>query len=121
MHEMGIAIQIMEAATAALPDDIKTRSIQKINLKVGKLAAAIPSSLRTCFEMVAKGTPFEGSILEIEEIPAIARCRNCAAQWTISAPVANCKNCKTGSVDIISGQELTVDSLEINDMNEPTH
>ncbi len=121
MHEMGIAIQIMDAATASLPDDIKTLSIKKINLKVGKLAAVIPSRLRSCFEIVAKGTPFEGSILEIKKIPAIARCRNCAAQWTINAPDTNCKNCKNGSIDIISGQELIVDSLEINDMNEQTH
>ena len=115
MHEMGIAMQILDIATASLPDDKKNIVIKKINLKVGKLAAAAPESLRHYFEIISKGTPFEGSLLEIEEVPAIARCKMCHSQWTISAPDYICKKCQ-GPVDIISGQEMSVDSIEVSDI-----
>jgi hydrogenase nickel incorporation protein HypA/HybF len=114
MHEMGIALQILETATASLPDDKKNMVIKKINLKVGKLAAVTPESLRHCFEIVSKGTPCEGSLLEIEEVPAMARCKTCHRQWTISDPNYICKKCQ-GPAEIISGQEMSIDSIEVSD------
>jgi hydrogenase nickel incorporation protein HypA/HybF len=48
MHEMGIAMQIVDIATEALPDDMPNVSVGKVNLKIGKLAAVRPSSLRFC-------------------------------------------------------------------------
>ena len=113
MHEMGIAMQIIDRATEALPADMKNKAVKKIHLKVGQLAAIIPASLRHCFEMINKGTPFEGSSLKIAEIPAVVRCRKCQAEWAVSALESSCKKCKNEGIDIISGQELNIDSLEI--------
>jgi Zn finger protein HypA/HybF involved in hydrogenase expression len=50
--------------------------VERINLKVGKLAAVVPDSLKFCFEVAAKNTPLEGAILHIEEIPVTARCKH---------------------------------------------
>ncbi len=115
MHEMGIAMQVAEIATASIPDNMKDVRVEKVNLKVGRLAAVVPASLRFCFEIITKDTALSGAELHIEEIPVVARCRECDTEWTIAGPVFTCERCKSGSVEILSGQELNIESIEIAD------
>jgi len=113
MHEMGIALQIIDIATASIPPDAGNVRIEKVNLKIGKLAAVVPDSLRFCFEVAVKDTPLDGATLAIEELPVVARCKDCDAQWTISSPAFTCENCSSGALEIISGRELDIESIEI--------
>ena len=118
MHEMGIALQIIEIAKESIPPDLQDARIEKVNLKIGKLAAVVPESLRFCFEVAVKETALEGAELAIEELPVVARCKDCNTQWTISGPAFNCENCDSGSLDIISGRELDIESIEIAEEDE---
>jgi hydrogenase nickel incorporation protein HypA/HybF len=43
----------------------------------------------------------------------VAKCKDCNTQWTISGPAFNCENCDSGSLEIISGRELDIESIEI--------
>ena len=113
MHEMGIALQIIDIATASIPPDLTGVRIEKVNLKIGKLAAVVPESLRFCFDVAVKETALEGATLAIEELPVVARCKDCDAQWTISGPAFSCQNCDSGSLEILSGRELDIESIEI--------
>ena len=113
MHEMGIALQIIEIATDSIPADLKGAKVSRVNLKVGRLAAVVPDSLRFCFEVASKETALEGDELVIQEIPVLARCRDCQAEWTIAEPAFSCKACDSGALDILSGRELDIESIEI--------
>jgi hydrogenase nickel incorporation protein HypA/HybF len=115
MHEMGIALQIIEIAIASIPPHTGQMRVEKVNLKIGKLAAVVPESLRFCFDVAVKDTSLEGARLVIEERPVVARCKDCTAQWTIHEPVFTCANCNSGSLEIISGRELDIESIEIAD------
>jgi len=115
MHEMGIAMEIVEIAAASIPKGMENVRIDKVNLKVGKLSAIVPESLRFCFEIVAKDTPVAGAKLIIEEVPVVARCNECSAEWTITGPVFTCIKCSSGSILILSGRELDIVSIEIAD------
>jgi len=57
MHEMGIALEIIKIATDSIPANLKNPRVERINLKVGKLAAVVPGSLKFCFEVATKDTP----------------------------------------------------------------
>jgi hydrogenase nickel incorporation protein HypA/HybF len=87
--------------------------VARVNLRVGKFAAVVPSSLTFCFDVVAKGTPLEGSELHIEEIPVAVTCRDCQAQWTINEPAFQCPECQSSAIDVVSGRELDIESIEI--------
>ncbi|RPH49972.1 MAG: hydrogenase maturation nickel metallochaperone HypA [Desulfobacteraceae bacterium] len=115
MHEMGIALEIVEIASASIPEGMKNIRVEKVNLKVGKLAAIVPESLRFCFEIVVKDTPLSGAQLVIEEVPVVAICNECSAEWTITGPVFTCVKCGSGSIRVISGRELDIVSIEIAD------
>jgi hydrogenase nickel incorporation protein HypA/HybF len=113
MHEMGIALQIVEIATDSLPEDLGHARIEKVNLKIGKLAAVVPESLRFCFEVAVKDTLLAGAKLAIEEVPVVARCKACNQEFTIDEPVFTCKTCDSGSLEILSGRELDIESIEV--------
>ena len=115
MHEMGIAMQIIEIAQASIPEEEGDIAIARVNLKVGKLAAVVADSLRFCFEIAAKETPLEGAELDIEEVPVKARCKECDTVWTIEGPAFNCEKCGSGQIEILSGRELNIESIEIAD------
>jgi len=63
--------------------------------------------------VAVKDSPLEDAILAIEEIPVVARCKDCDAQWTINEPVFVCKTCQSGSLEILSGRELDIESIEV--------
>jgi hydrogenase nickel incorporation protein HypA/HybF len=115
MHEMGIALQIVEIAVASIPPDLENVRVERVNLKIGKLAAVVPESLRFCFSIAVKDTLLEGADLFIKEIPVVARCKTCNAEWTITEPVFSCKACNSGSLEILSGRELDIESIEITE------
>ncbi len=115
MHEMGIAMQVAEIAEASIPEDMKDSQVESVNLRVGKLAAVVPDSLRFCFEIITKDTRLAGAALNIEEVPVTARCKACDIEWDIDGPVFTCIKCKSGSIEVMSGQELEISSIEIAD------
>jgi hydrogenase nickel incorporation protein HypA/HybF len=112
---MGIAMQIIEIATNAIPGPANRVRVERVNLKVGKLSAVVPDSLRFCFDIAIQDTPLAGAELIIEEIPVTARCKLCENVWTIEEAVFYCPKCDHGDIHILSGQELNIESIEIAD------
>ena len=115
---MGIALQIIEIATDSIPPDAGDVRVEKINLKIGKLAAVVPDSLRFCFDVAVKDSLLDGAKLSIQELPVTAWCKDCDTQWTINGPVFTCENCDGGSLEILSGRELDIESIEIVQKDE---
>jgi hydrogenase nickel incorporation protein HypA/HybF len=115
MHEMGIAMQVVEIVLSSIPADLENPRVETVNLKVGKLAAVVPESLRFCFEIITKETPLAEAELNIEEVPVKARCRDCQHEWTIQEAVFMCESCSGGSIELISGRELEIASIELED------
>ena len=113
MHEMGIATEIVRIVTESIPADIVDPKVARINLKVGKLAAVVPQSLQFCFEMAAKDSPAEGAELHIEEIGVSARCNACGHLWEINEPAFQCPECNGGSLEMLTGRELDIDTIEL--------
>ena len=121
VHEFGIAANIIEIAIDSIPDNLKDMPVEKINLRLGKLSSVVAENLGFCFETMISGTRLEGAKLSIEEVPVTAKCRECNFQWIVSEPVFICKKCGSGLIDIISGRELDISSIEIVDNYRPSH
>ena len=115
MHEMSIALQIIKIVSSAIPANIDQPTVEQIDLKVGKFSAVIPESLRFCFKIAAADTPCAGAELKIEEIPVVVQCRSCKHKREVDKPIFVCENCSNGSVEIVSGRELNVESIRIAD------
>jgi hydrogenase nickel incorporation protein HypA/HybF len=115
MHEMGVAQQMADIALAALPGEVENPRVVRVNLRIGRLAAVVKESLTFCFDIISRGTPLEGAMLAIEDVPVRLRCRDCGHEWEVDGPEFRCPSCREGAVDLVSGRELEILSLDLED------
>ena len=111
MHELAIADSVVQIASRHADG----RQVTKVYLKVGHLRQVVPSALTFSFELVAQGTPLEGAELEMEEIPVTGKCRECGAESQLESFPLQCKACGSFDLQILEGEELYVDSLELEE------
>jgi hydrogenase nickel incorporation protein HypA/HybF len=111
MHELAIAESIVRIACAHAAE----RRITKVELKVGHLRQVVPGALTFAFALVAEGTVAEGAELAIEEIPATGRCRGCGATTVLAGFPLRCERCDGLDLELIAGEELLVDALELEE------
>lgn len=115
MHEMGIALQIVEIASSSIPEEYDDVQVEAVNVRVGKLTAVVPESLRFCFNVATRDTRLAGARLEISEVPIQAECQDCGNILTIEGLPFACDECGSGRLEILSGRELTVASIQVAD------
>ena len=116
MHEMALAEGIVGVVEGVLRDrQEENLRVERINLRVGKLNAVVPDALTFCFEVLTKGTELEGAFLNISEVPIRATCSKCGKAFTIDEPWFLCPECAARDIEVISGQEVTVESIEVAD------
>ena len=111
MHELSIAESVVDVAAR----NARGRKVTRVELRVGHLRQVVPSALTFAFELVAQGTAIEGAELAIEEVPAVVGCRTCGTEAELEAFPAACAACGGIDVDVSGGDELLVDSLELEE------
>ncbi len=111
MHELSIA----DAIVAIAEQHAAGRRVARVEVKIGHLRQVVPSALEFAFELVAEGTALEGAELEIEDVPVRIACRKCAAEGRVAEFPFTCPSCGSFDTDVVSGDELLVDSLELVD------
>ena len=111
MHELSIAELIVDVAERHAAG----RRVYAVDIKVGHLRQVVPGALEFAFELTAKGTCLEGAELRVEEVPAAGHCRACAATSVLEHFPLTCAACGGLDVEVTAGEELLVDSLELEE------
>jgi hydrogenase nickel incorporation protein HypA/HybF len=111
VHELSIAESIVSIAECHAAG----RRVALVELKVGHLRQVVPSALEFAFELVSQGTVVEGAVLDMEEVPAAGRCRQCGSEGDLGGFPFSCQGCGGFDVEVTRGEELTVDSLELEE------
>jgi hydrogenase nickel incorporation protein HypA/HybF len=111
MHELAIADSVVRIASAHAAG----RKVCKVELRVGHLRQVVPSALEFSFGLVAEGTELEGAELVMEVVPAGGRCRPCGFDGPLPQFPLQCQACGGFDVEVLRGEELEVDALEIED------
>ena len=114
MHELSIAQSVLEIACRHAAG----RRVTRVELKVGHLRQVVTAALTFSFELVAQGTPVEGAELAIEAVPALGRCRRCGAESNLHEFPLQCKPCGGFELEIVAGEELMVEALELEEIEE---
>jgi hydrogenase nickel incorporation protein HypA/HybF len=112
MHELSLA----ESVVAIACRHAAGRPVARVELKVGHLRQVVPSALEFAFELLAQGTEIEGAELVMEEVPAAGRCRGCGAESELPGFPLACSACGGLDLELLRGEELLVDSLELEDV-----
>ena len=114
MHELSIAHNVVEIVSKAVKTDDLSR-VLKIQMKIGAMAGVVPESLEFSFRAITAGTSLANTQLSIEYIPFCIRCENCGVITEMESGIIECPQCGSISTQIISGQELLVTEIEIED------
>ena len=114
MHELAIAGSVVRIAERHADG----RRVTKVCLKVGHLRQVVPSALAFSFELVAQQTAVEGAELVLEEVPATGKCCACGSKSRLESFPLQCKACGGFDLEIVAGEELYVESLEIEGQTE---
>ncbi|HZV75295.1 MAG TPA: hydrogenase maturation nickel metallochaperone HypA [Conexibacter sp.] len=117
MHELAIADSIVRIAS----ERAGPRRVRTVRVAAGYLRQVVPDALAFAFELVALGTPVEGAELELRAVLAEARCRTCGARTEQDAFPLCCGTCGALDVEVVAGEELMVEELELEEEAEVAH
>jgi hydrogenase nickel incorporation protein HypA/HybF len=111
MHELSIA----EAILGIVEEHAGGRVVTRVEVEVGHLRQVMPDALRFVFQLVAQDTVADGADLVLHEIAVKGCCRACGAlSWQKGFPL-RCASCGAVELEIVSGEELLVESIEVTD------
>jgi hydrogenase nickel incorporation protein HypA/HybF len=113
MHEFALARAIVDAAVRHADG----HRVVKVAVTIGALRQAAPESVAFCFEIVSRGTLCEGAVLAPRLAPARLRC-GCGEEWKLKEASFRCPHCGGGETTVLGGEELSVDSIDVEEEEE---
>jgi hydrogenase nickel incorporation protein HypA/HybF len=117
MHELGIAQNILEIVKQSVPEE-QAALVRWIRIRVGQLSGIVPDSLEFCFQAVAGETEMKEAGLVIEQVPTIFQCKKCAFRFQVNDLEFLCPTCGTSDLEIISGRELEIVEIELEEESD---
>lgn len=113
MHELSIAISILDAASEEARRHGAAR-VLAVHLRLGPLSGVIKEALCSAYELARDGSLLADTPLLIEDVPVVGHCPACRRDRpVVSIQEMCCAACGRPISRIISGRELEITALEI--------
>ena len=93
--------------------DALRRPLRVVRVVAGQQHQIVPDALVFAYELLTRDTPAAGSRLELRIRPLEARCPSCGWQGALEPPVFLCGACGQGGIELLGGNELYLESLEV--------
>jgi hydrogenase nickel incorporation protein HypA/HybF len=114
VHELSIALGIVEAATEELERHGGTR-VRSVHVRVGPLSGVAADALRSAYPLASQGSALEGSELIIRSEPVTGHCPRCATEVPARSPAElACAWCGEPMESVLQGRALEVVAMEID-------
>jgi hydrogenase nickel incorporation protein HypA/HybF len=112
MHEQSVTESLL---TLALEKAVEAKAVKitQINLIVGELSGIVADCVQFYFDVISRNTIASGAVLNIETKPTQIRCRKCETVFTPADHIWACPECHDTSVEIMSGRECYMESIEV--------
>ena len=112
MHEFSITQGIL-SITLEKANAAQAKRVAKINLTIGELSGVVSDCVQFYFDFLSKDTIAAEASLCFYQPPTRLQCRNCATTFSPNDLDWACPNCQEQKIEIISGRECYVDSIEV--------
>ena len=113
MHELSITEHILQYSL----EEAERRGagrIRTIRLVLGPFSGIVPDCIQMFLDLLAEGTIAEGAKIEAEILPLKIRCRDCGRESEITRRHIACPVCGSLRLQVLSGKEFYIDSLEVD-------
>jgi len=112
-------MSIAQSILAIIQEEMEKQpgaTLKKVVVGNGALAGIVSDALTFGWEAVTLGTPLEGSVLEVNEIPIKVRCGGCKKEFIPEDKLyMACPDCNLEiGHEVLQGKELQIESIEID-------
>lgn len=112
MHELSIVKSMLGIIKREMEKN-RLETLKKVRIRVGELTAVEPEALRFSFDTLVKDDEaLEGAAMEVDEVPLTVRCSECGSENKADKLDRMCPYCGSTEVDMLTGDELEVVSIE---------
>lgn len=111
MHEYGVTKSLVDLCNQEAAKN-SINSVHLIKIKIGRFTGFSPEAIKFYFDYLKDGTRCATAKLEFFEIPIRIKCQDCHYEAEIDEPVFLCPRCNRRNIDVISGREFYVESIE---------
>jgi hydrogenase nickel incorporation protein HypA/HybF len=109
VHELAVGQAIFDIAR----ERAEGQTVERVSVRIGHFRQVVPDALQFAWEMLTDGTDLDGCVLDIDHVPAVVACSTCAARTTLDWPVMACATCGGIDVELLSGEEFHLASIDI--------
>jgi hydrogenase nickel incorporation protein HypA/HybF len=113
MHELSITQSILDIALEQAEKN-NARKIRSISISIGELTGIVDDCVEFYFPFLSKDTIADGATLTFDKKPTMLRCRECENTFSPDDIVWTCPDCRSQSVEIISGRECYINTIEVD-------
>ena len=113
MHEAAITDSMVRLVLEQAQEH-DAQVVRRVVVVVGAMSGVVPDSMRFYFEEFTRETMAEGAELEIRMVATKATCLSCAHDFALDDRLWICPACGDRRLDIVEGDELMVDSIEVD-------
>ncbi|MCF8301740.1 MAG: hydrogenase maturation nickel metallochaperone HypA [Bacteroidales bacterium] len=111
MHELAM-VQNMFRIILEVADQNQLQKITRVNFEVGKMQQIVPEYFEFAFEATKENTIASEAQLSLSFIPITLKCKACNHEFTIADGAFICPKCQETDLELISGNELLIKSIE---------
>jgi hydrogenase nickel incorporation protein HypA/HybF len=112
MHELTITQSILSIVLEKA-QQVKARKITRVDLLMGRLTGYVPECIQLQFDILSHKTAADGARISFKQPPARIYCRNCKISYDTESFDLKCPECRSLEIDILTGEELYVESMEV--------
>lgn len=120
MHELAICQALIEQVERVARDN-GARRVLSITVSVGALSGVEGQLLEHAYPLAAAGTVAENAALVVQSVPVRVRCRTCHVESDAAPNRLLCGACQDWRVDVVAGEELLLQRVEIESADEAVH
>ena len=114
MHELYLASSILNIVQEYAVNQQFTK-VNSISLSFGRLSCIEPKSLQFAFEVQAKETPMQNTVLQFKILPPVIHCFSCGKDLEVDTYEAICPRCKGEEVMLVGGtEELQILEMDVD-------
>ncbi|HSN95340.1 MAG TPA: hydrogenase maturation nickel metallochaperone HypA [Anaerolineaceae bacterium] len=112
MHELAVTEDILKIALEEA-EKYQANRVSDIFMTIGRLSSIVDDSVQFYWDHISKDTLCEGAKLHFNRPPAIFKCNKCGQEYEIWDDLLPCPACGSFDLEILSGNEMQVDHIEI--------
>ena len=113
MHEHMLA-SLLNNSILRLCNDHGWNKVRKILIRAGGIGRINPELMTYIFKRVSQGTITEGAEFAVMCTPVVLKCKACGRKDARDDLEKICPSCGSDKVEIVSGFDLSIEALEVD-------